>query len=288
MPSDDEMMNMFAALNASEGDSSHDRRVEDYLHCGMNYVGNKYQQLGWLLPKLPYHETYTEVFGGGGAVLIGKKRKPLEVFNDRYSGSVALYKCIQDSDLFDELVGLIASFPHSREFWRWCLDTYQGNTGTEAERAARFYYLVQCSFGGKHDAFARVTTGRNSVPEKIRKHLPNFPLIHERLQNVLIENKDYYQVMLDFDSPVTLHYLDPPYYDNERYGTGFDRAEHVKMLERIFQMEGAVALSGQDNDLYDKFPWDDVHINHDVDNRINSVTSDRTTRKEILWIKEAS
>lgn len=278
---------MFEALDSDDVGAT-DRVTEDYLHAPMNYIGNKYDQLDWLLPKLPPHEIYTEVFGGSGAVLLAKRRsKQIEVFNDRYSGTAALYMCIQDSEMFDQLIELIKAMPHSRELWRWCLDTYK-NAGTVPERAARYYYLVQCSYVGKFDAFARVTEGRNSVAGKITKYLPEFPQLHQRLQGVLIENKDYHQIMREFDGPLTLHYLDPPYFDNDRYSTSFDRNAHRTMCERIFQMEGAVALSGQDNDLYGEYGWDNIYINHEVSNRVNSVKGKRQDRKELLWIKEAS
>ena len=76
---------------------------ENTLHPPINYMGNKFGQLDFILPLLPWHETYVEVFGGSGAVLFAKKPSKLEVFNDRFSGTVALYKCIQSDDKLQAL-----------------------------------------------------------------------------------------------------------------------------------------------------------------------------------------
>ena len=43
-----------------------------------------------------------DVFGGSGAVTLARKSCDLEIYNDRHSGLVAFYKCIQDEEKLTE------------------------------------------------------------------------------------------------------------------------------------------------------------------------------------------
>jgi len=286
---------MFAFLDSDHGS----RAAGEYIHPPLNYMGNKCGQLDWILPLLPWHETYVEVFGGSGAVLLSKAASKLEVFNDRFSGTVALYQCIQDDELLRQLTEKVQLLPHSREYFAWCRDTWETEDDV-VMRALKYYYLVQASFAGRAEMFGRVVNNHNNIPNKLRVGLPLFPAVHRRLQGVQIENLDWQQCVEDFDGPDVLFYLDPPYYGRDVYGTGFTKKDHIEMCERIFSTEGAVVLSGYENPIYDQFPWDGVHMNDQVDNRVTARafdknnnmedrqgTMERGVRKEFLWIKEA-
>jgi DNA adenine methylase len=277
----DDLLGMFKSLD----DTPEVRN--DYLHAPMNYLGNKYNLLDWILPNFPSHKVYTEVFGGSGACLLAKRKAKLEVFNDRYSGTTALYQCIQDDKLYDQLMNKIELMVHGREMWRWCRDTY--NTAEDiVDRAVRYYYLVQTSFAGRTDSFGRDTFGSNSVTRKLRKHLPLFPQIHDRLKDVIIENQEYKQILKDYDGLDTLHYLDPPYLGIERYQTNFKEPEHIEMCELVHQLEGTVIISGFEHEIYDRYPWDEILINYDVKTNCTIYKESRKDRKEYLWIKHAA
>ena len=277
--SSDELLGLLQSLDDT------DEPRDDYLHAPMNYLGNKFNLLDWILPKFPSHDIYTETFGGSGACLLAKRKAKLEVFNDRYSGTVAMYQCVQDPELYDEFIDKIQLMPHSRELWRWCLDTHK-SANSIVDRAVRYYYLVQTSFSGKADAFGRDTFGSNSVARKLRKYIPLFPQIHDRLKDVIIENQEYKKILLDFDGPNTLHYIDPPYLGIERYGTNFKEPEHVKLCELIMGLEGTCIVSGFDHPIYENYPWDEIHINHEVQSLAG--LESKGTRKEYLWIKHSS
>jgi DNA adenine methylase len=277
---------LFASL-----DDEHDSRSRGaYLHPPINYMGTKVSQLDFILPLLPWHKTYVEVFGGSGAVLLAKKPSEFEVFNDRFAGSVALYRCLQSKELIAELARRIEMLPHSREMFVWCRDSWEKDTDL-VDRAVKWYYTVQTSLSGKCRFFGRSTIGPNNTNNKITNGVPLFHDIHQRLKKVLIENLDWRHCFTDFDHPDTLFYLDPPYYGNDGYGTGFTKQHHIELCERIFQLEGSVVLSGYENPIYDEFPWDGVHVNYEVDNRFTPAVSEgtkRAARCEYLWIKESS
>ncbi len=292
----DSLEAMFAAL-----DNSFDSRTQgEYLRPPCNFMGNKFGQLDFILPLLPWHKTYVEVFGGSGAVLLAKNPSKLEIFNDRFAGSVAFYKCLQDTTKLQRLKEKISLSIHAREFFAWCRDTWNKEED-DVERAFKWYYMIQASFAGRGEFFGRVKKTTNNIPNKIFEGLDLFPALHERLHKVQFENLDYKQCMQDFDGPETLFYLDPPYYGNDVYATGFTKKDHLEMCQRIFMVEGSVVLSGYENPIYDKFDWDSVHINDNVSNRVTAMafdehnnmqglegTTERGNRREYLWVKESN
>ena len=79
----------------------------------------------------------------------------------------------------------------------------------------------------------------------------NFPLIDAasaRLQNVVIENKDFEKLIKQYDRPNTLFYLDPPYFETEDYyeDVGFTEQDHARLRDTLMGIEGKFLLSYND------------------------------------------
>jgi DNA adenine methylase len=248
----------------------------------MKYPGNKYDSLPHILGRLPYMDVFVDVFGGSASVLLGRKPHGLEVYNDRFSGVVDFYRCIRDHLIpLTERLELII---HSREEWEWCKEHWADPDPTTVEgrieRAARWYYMVSYSFGGIDRGWARTVKKGGAVSEVLRNKLPLFATLHARLRKVQIENQEWYDCMLDYDSDSTVFYLDPPYFeqDNAHYK---HIVNHEAMLERIFKTKGFVALSGYPTPMYEKYNWTD-RIEWKRQNKLQY----REEITEVLWIKE--
>lgn len=76
-----------------------------------------------------------------------------------------------------------------------------------------------------------------------------------RNRNIEINNMDALQVMARYDTPDTLHYVDPPYVQSTRgnrvrYAHEYDQEDHERLLAFLQTLKGKVVLSGYDSDLY--------------------------------------
>ena len=269
-----DLLKYFEQLSQGENDE----KKRQYKKSPLNIIGSKRETLPQILDLLPYTNTFVDVFGGSGTVILSRNPCKLDVYNDRMSGACDFFRAIRDDP--ERLISQIELMPHSRElFQRFVTDSHNDYIA----RGAIFYYLIQCSFGGRGQFFGRVTQSKNTIIQKLYKNLEMFPAIHQRFKQITIENLDWKMCITDFDDYDTVFYCDPPYIDSNVYEHNIS---HQELCDTIFKCKGFVALSGYENDLYNSFPWSGKHV-FDVTNRITSDLTDRSAiRLECLWIKE--
>lgn len=194
-------------------------------------------------------DRYIEVFGGAGWVLFGKERHAkLEVFNDIDGESINLYRCIKHHPeaLQKELDYMLAS----RELF---YDMREKNLRglTDIQRAAKYFYLIKVSFGANRYSFA--TNRRNIV-----KAIEYLSKVTKRLESVVIENRDFSDLIKLYDRDGALFYCDPPYLNAEKYyNAEFGEAEHLQVKDVLSNIKGKFILSYNDcefiRELYKEF-----------------------------------
>ena len=123
------------------------------------WIGGKRRLAKHLLPLFPEHQCYVEPFCGAAALFFLKPPVKAEVLNDINGDLVNLYRVVQHH--LDEFVRQFRWALVSREIWKWMAAT-PGETLTDIQRAARFFYLQKLGFGGKVDGrtFGTGTTTR--------------------------------------------------------------------------------------------------------------------------------
>lgn len=287
-----DLFNLFMQLDDAPA------KREEYIRLPFGYPGSKAKSLDYILPHLPYRNTYVEPFGGSGAVLMARKPSNLDVYNDRFGGIVALYRCLKDKEKYKQLMDWLETTIHAREEFIWCAETWE-NHEDDVERAARWFYSLRTSFGQMGRNFGRETKGK-ATGVRLRHSLKDFEPLHQRLHNVLIENLDWKHCFTDFDSPDTVFYCDPPYFktDQSMYKHTFSEQDHINLCDRIFETRGFVALSGYANPIYDqpRYKWT-KRLEWDIRNVIKPMAHSETNYKdgkdtvrpdatEVLWIKE--
>jgi len=264
------------------------------------YPGGKSRSIPHILPELPYTGVYIEPFGGSGAVLLAREPSKLEVFNDRYSGVVAFYRCIRDEDKLNRLIDRLELTLHAREEFVYCKFNWE-KTEDDVERAALWFTMMTYSFASIGRNFGRSTSTKSVMCKKMETRLKRFPHVHARFKNVQVENQDWFDCMRDYDQPSAVFYCDPPYVDAYKgtFKHEMPISEHRRFLDFVFECKGFVAVSGYSNPLYDDQPWDDRHewdsfisisARAFTDSNFKKDLKDQDERKhakEVLWIKEA-
>lgn len=292
----DELFDMFSALSNDTEKVSRDR---DIVRAPFGYPGGKDRSVNQILDILPVREKWVDCCGGSGIITLNRQRSSiLDVYNDRWSGVVAFFRCLRDATLLERLIDQIHLTMHAREEFVYAKANYDNPNLDDVERANLFYQMIVQSFSTLGRNWARSLNTRMSFKRTI--DIPHWKQIHARMAECQIENLDVNQCLADYDSEGTVFYIDPPYpyTDTGIYKHKFNDDAHREMLNRVFTKVGYVAVSSYKNDIYDKYPWDDVHVWEvpvTIDSRSSTEGGNREYKGgkiarafECLYIKEES
>ena len=213
------------------------------------YKGSKAKHLDFILPLLPMTPRYVEPFGGSAAVLLNRPRSEEEVYNDLYRPMAAFMAACRDEP--DRMLRTVTMTPHSRRECMAAVKALRRPKGRDPlDLAAAVAVVGMQGFSGKMDSFGRLlqSRGNGSVWSKT----PDVVDVSDRLQGVAVENRDAVKVLLEYDSPDTLTYLDPPYVDADAYKTGFEPGDQRRLADALESIEGLAAVSGYESDLYEE------------------------------------
>ncbi len=250
------------------------------------WVGGKRSILSEILCRFPLEfDRYIEVFGGSGVVLFGKEETAFEVWNDMNNDLYNFYYCVKYKhlELLRELrflplnsrteFSLMKDFLNGKPFPPEDLETekklaLEYFTGPDAQeiisiltsrctfgdvsRAAAFFKLNRLSYGSG-------MTSYNSQPCDLRRFYGQIHAAYDRLCEVILENKDFENLIAQYDRPGAFFYADPPYYMAEDiYAVEFSQDDHYRLFEALCRAQGKWLLSYNDDpfirELYKYFP----------------------------------
>jgi DNA adenine methylase len=255
----------------------------------IRYIGNKQKLLPHILPLIPEHTTYVEVFGGGASVLIHKKRSPVEVYNDKNYDLYNFFRCLVNPETYQEMVLKLNLSPHSRE---WFKDMKDQAGMTLVEKACAWFYLQHCSFVGYAKDYGYVISSvSKGLPSNIKMYLDKIKglrTLFSRLRFVQIENLDFRDCLQRYDSPETFFYCDPPYIVVERntpeYQETMRISDHRAMIKLLRDcVKGKVLLSGYNHQVYKELGWPRTDIEHQTSFLGNRKGEFDKVRIESLW-----
>ncbi|HAR98393.1 MAG TPA: adenine methyltransferase [Syntrophus sp. (in: bacteria)] len=219
------------------------------MNSFLAYMGGKSLLAKTIVPKIPEHNCYVEVFAGAAWMLFKKEEavSRVEIINDINADLVTLYRVVKNH--LEEFIRYFKWILVSRdEFYRFRRE--EPETLTDIQRAVRFYYLLKLGYAAriKAPSFSIVATAPPRL--NLLRIEEELSAVHLRLSRVYIENRPYAEVFTRFDKPDTFFYVDPPYYGYEDYyGDGiFSRDDFVKLRDILAGLSGRFILSINDVD----------------------------------------
>jgi DNA adenine methylase len=229
----------------------------------IRWVGGKSRLRKTILERIPEHQCYVEVFGGAAWVLFAKEPSPAEVYNDVDGELVNLFLILQRRP--EEFCKAFNNMLYAREIFESLKGT-DPKWLDEITRAVRFFFLIRTSFGGRMEAFG-TTTGRS-----LTLNLEALPALvegaHERLQKVQIEHLTYELCLEKYDRPHAFFYLDPPYFEDEKFRYAMGPGRHRELRDRLEGLQGRWLLSYNDHDeikrLYEGFDIEKVKATYQL------------------------
>jgi DNA adenine methylase len=228
------------------------------------WIGGKRRLADRLIPQFPPHTCYVEVFAGGAALYFLRPPAEVEILNDINGDLVNLYRVVQNH--LEEFVRQFKWAISSRQVFKWLQDT-PAHTLTDIQRAARFFYLQQHSFGAKVTGqnFGTATT---TPPVNLLRIEENLSAAHLRLAGATIENLHWEACIERYDRAHTFFYMDPPYWQTEGYGIDFGLEQYERMAKQLGNLRGRAIVSLNDHPdirrIFAGFQMDTVDIQHNL------------------------
>ncbi len=258
----------------------------------MRYHGGKWKLAPWIISHFPAHRTYVEPFGGGGSVLMRKRRSYAEVYNDLDGEVVNVFRVMRDEAMALRLMDALALTPFARDEFDLSYET----SPDPVEQARRTLLRSHAGFGSNAVAGNRHATGfrsdskrTGSTPAATWSTLPDaIPSFIDRLRGVVIESKPALDLIQQHDYIGALFYVDPPYVHSTRgsiagvrqkYRHELTDDDHRALSALLHQVAGMVVISGYACQLYDGELYADWHR---VDVAANA--DGARSRTEVLWL----
>ncbi len=135
---------------------------------------------------------------------------------------------------------------------------------TDINRAARYFIVQKCSFGGmvaRKNFAVHITEPPTFTPKRIPEIIS---ASYERLLDVQIENLSFEKILAKYDRPQTFFYLDPPYRGVKLYNHNFSDADFVTLKTCLSKLKGKFLLSINDDPfirkLFAEFKIENIEI----------------------------
>jgi len=253
------------------------------LKSPIKWVGGKSKLVDKLIPLIPKHRCYVEVFGGAGWLLFAKEENTskVEILNDYDSGLMNFWSVIQNAP--DQFLDSFEYTLVSRELF----DIYkkQWKTGSIddcIEKAHIFYYLVNAGFGSdmKNPVFGTKKQDRNRL--RLDQLDDSIKLAHKRLIKTTIEHLDFKKCVNKYDDEQTFFYFDPPYRKTKPYAVSFNDKDYETLAVVCKNMNGKFLMT-INNDEYIKELFKDFNImTHEIYYSVCKTQNGRQDFKELI------
>lgn len=281
----------------------------------LRYHGGKFRLASRIIDLFPTHRVYTEVFGGGGSVLMQKPRSFAEIYNDLDGEVVNVFRVLQNPKRARRLESLLRLTPFAREEFQL---SYK-HTRSEVERARRT--IIRSFMGFGSDSVSRMkasragfntrlssvmSTGfrwdanrRGTTPATDWRTFPNqISVFCDRLRGVVIENRDARTILKKMDDEDALHYVDPPYPSSvrrigngttpeHRYRHEMSDVDHEQLAALLHSLKGMVIVSSYPGPLYARL-YADWKTTEWTSGQFSGQKTGDKKRTEMVWMNAAA
>jgi len=207
----------------------------DWYDCPIviPYYGGKYELSKILVPLIPHHERYIEVFAGGLSMFFRKTKARWNVLNDIDSNIVNLYMCVIHK--YDELIKNLFWLPKSRKLFLDFREEIKEKGEIKIPDpyiAAKYLYCIRNSFNKLiHTPFSKNSDMKRDWEFELKYS-------REQLGQATVENLDFAELVEKYTPREDdFWYLDPPYFvateKGDYYMNNFNSGDHLRFKEAV-------------------------------------------------------
>ena len=208
------------------------------------YFGSKRKIASQIVELFGEHRVYWEPFCGSMAVLMLKPPCEMETVNDLHRELINLAKVIQDKEMGFKLYDKLSRTLYTEQFFRESKERWiSESNGDPLDRAYDYFVASWMGINGvsgtarcNYQFALRWCLGGGQGARRWRSVLDSMPAWHKRLANVVIVNRDAFEILENIkDDRDTVIYCDPPYLEkSDKYVHDFNEAQH-EQLARVLK-----------------------------------------------------
>ena len=237
--------------------------------------GNKYPIRNIIVPLIPPHKRYVELFAGSGAIFYNKEKAEQNILNDLDKKTIANFRLLQKAPLDPAKYNQPRSLQAIKHFFDHHGDSIQDRLILEKIRTCTGY-------SSKPVVESKQIYNVKSV-DRVLKLLGEYK---DKLKGVKYENKDYEAVVKKYDNADTFFFIDPPYENTAKefgyaQSTEFDFERLKDVLSRI---KGDFLMTINDSkrirDLFSQFHIKTIKVPNAYANR--NISKQKAFRPELI------
>jgi len=252
---------------------------------GKNGFANKILEY---FPKNYEDMNYIEPFCGSAALLFHKNRSKVEIINDLDKNIYSLFKVLIDNDLFLKFKDKCDLTLYSEDLLKEYLVDLKGEL-SELDRAYKYFYVNRVCYNGLV-GFSSSTVVRRNMSKSVSDYLSAIDGLlqtHDRLSNVIVHNRDAFDIIKKYDKENTIMYLDSPYANETRsagrYNHDFTDKQQDEYLELLLNIKYSnILVSGYNCERYnilDNNGWKRI----DMEIKTQNNNREGKSKIESLW-----
>lgn len=208
------------------------------------WFGSKRTLAPQIVEIIGSHRVYWEPFCGSMAVLMLKPACEMETVNDLHGDLINLARVIQDKDLGFQLYDKLSRTLYAEQLWRESKERWISGTNGEPDinRAYDYFVVSWMGINGvsgtarcNYQFALRWCAGGGQGAKRWRSVMDSMPAWHKRLQNVVIIQRDAFEILDNIkDERGVVIYCDPPYFDkSDKYIHDFTAEQHEQLARSL-------------------------------------------------------
>lgn len=265
------------------------------------YFGGKRNLAPQIVEAMGPHKVYWEPFCGSMAVLMLKPPCEMETVNDLHGDLINLARVIQDKELGFELYDKLYRMCYAEQFFREAKERWMSRPKTvykmaDMGRAYDYFVVSWMGLNGvsgtercNYQFALRWCRGGGQGARRWRSVIESMPVWHKRLQNVVILQRDAFEILENIkDEKETVVYCDPPYFDkSDKYVHDFSPEQHEQLAQSLRRFKKArVIVSYYDDpkldNLYEGFSK--IYLNVSTQSLRNATRGKKKPRKQQMEV----
>ena len=215
------------------------------------WFGSKRNMAPKIIELIGKHRVYWEPFCGSMAVLMLKPPCEMETVNDLHGDLINLARVIQDKELGFQLYDKLSRTLYAEQFFRESKERWMINfqswsdvepIGKPIERAYDYFVVSWMGLNGvsgtarcNYQFALRWCRGGGQGARRWQSVMASMPAWHKRLQNVVILQRDAFELLDNIkDEEGVVIYCDPPYLDkSDKYIHDFNPEDHEQLAKSL-------------------------------------------------------